>query len=113
MDTLQPVCSKETLTNLQHAITTVYVHKSILEYIVEIISRTRLQEDVSLGESQGTLSLLRISQAYVAIHRRHYVVPEDIIEFANHILTHRIILRTSYDPGVNHMQNIMERTAIL
>ncbi len=97
LEQLTPVCSGEELFQMQAAVKSVYIHPSIMEYMVAIVNKTRDNDNVTLGVSpRGTLALLRSSQAYAAISGNHFVTPEIVKYLAPYVLTHRLILRTGY-----------------
>lgn len=98
---LQPVVTREQLLQLQDAVHEIYVEPSLREYIVDVVTATRLHPQVVLGASpRGSLFLLHASQAYAALQGRTYVQPDDIKHLASSILSHRIILR----PDARHRQ---------
>ena len=96
LEKLEPVCTKEELLAMQEAVKSVYVHPSLMEYMVELVNNTRAAEQVVLGVSpRGTLALLHASQAFAAIRGQDFVTPEMIKQLVPYILAHRIILRSS------------------
>jgi MoxR-like ATPase len=108
LEQLTPVCSGEELLQMQAIVKSIYVHPSIMEYMVAIVNKTRDSDNVTLGVSpRGTLALLRSSQAYAAISGNHYVTPEMVKYLAPYVLTHRLILRTSFQK-INSAQEIMK-----
>jgi MoxR-like ATPase len=69
------------------------VESKLLEYIAKIVGETRNNPALYLGASpRASLSILKASKAMAAIRGRDFVVPEDIIGIAPHVLRHRIIL---------------------
>ena len=65
----------------------------LIEYIAKIISETRNNPSLYLGAStRASLALLKTSKGAAAIKGRNFVIPEDIIEMAPHVLRHRIML---------------------
>lgn len=89
-----PVMAKEELLRLQDVYKEVFVHPSLLEYMVQIVEETRDLKTAALGVSpRGTLAFLKAVQAYALLKGRAYVVPEDIRELAVPVLAHRIILQ--------------------
>lgn len=105
---LQPVVTREQLMDLQASVHDVYVEPSLQEYIVDLVTATRLHAQVILGASpRGSLFLLHASQAYAALKGRTYVQPDDIKHLAAAILSHRIILR----PDARHRQ-VFESTVV-
>lgn len=91
---IAPVMTKEELLRLQDIYKEVYVHPSLLEYMVQIVEETRDFKIAALGVSpRGTLAFLKAVQVYALLHGRAYVVPEDIRELAVPVLAHRMILQ--------------------
>ena len=68
--------------------------RTINNYIVDIVSKTRYHSDIRLGASpRGSLSLFRASQAWALYNGRDYVIPEDVKYVSIPVLSHRIILK--------------------
>jgi MoxR-like ATPase len=68
------------------------VDDSILEYIVEIVHATRNDNRLGLGIStRGSLMLSRAAQARAYYASRDYVIPDDVLWCAPHVLPHRVI----------------------
>lgn len=94
IESLKPVADGDTILSIQSEIRKVYVDKTINNYIVEIVSRTRSHSDISLGASpRGSLSLFRASQAWAFYNERDYVIPEDVKLMSIPVLSHRIMLK--------------------
>jgi len=73
-----------------HQVTT---EPKLIEYIATIVNETRNNPSLYLGAStRASLALLRTSKAAAALKGRDFVIPEDIIEMAPHVLRHRIML---------------------
>ena len=72
----------------------VQIDDSIIEYIVEIINRTREDPRVRVGSSpRGAQSLFKLSRALAVLSGRDYVIPDDIKRLSIYTLRHRIILK--------------------
>lgn len=105
LETLNPVCTGEELLLMQQACRSVYVHPSLMEYMISLVNQTREHDAIALGVSpRGTLALLRASQAYAAIQGLSYVTPEFIRSLAPYVLTHRLILRSSLHKSSSAME---------
>lgn len=105
LEALSPVLSSEELLLMQQACRKVYVHPSLMEYIIALANKTRQHDAIALGVSpRGTLALLRASQAYAAIQGLSYVTPEFIRYLAPYVLTHRLILRSSIHKSASAME---------
>lgn len=92
LEEIQAVMDLEQLKSLQRACREIFVHPSLMEYLVAIVQATRDARRTLLGVSpRGTLAFLRASQAYALVQGRDYVVPEDIKTLAVPVLSHRIV----------------------
>jgi MoxR-like ATPase len=93
IETLKSVIKVEELLDAMEAIKQVYVSAPVKKYIVELINRTRQNQDVYLGASpRGSLGLFRAGQAYAALQGRDFVLPDDIQKLAGPVLAHRVIV---------------------
>lgn len=92
LEEIQAVMELEQLKSLQCACREVYIHPSLMEYLVAVVQATRDGGKALLGVSpRGTLAFLRASQAYALVQGRDYVVPEDIKTLAVPVLSHRTV----------------------
>jgi MoxR-like ATPase len=90
---LNPVTSTGTFLQMRQVVEDVYIEPDLVRYIVQLVEKTRHHRQVELGVSpRGSLALLKLSSAWAAMHGRDYVLPDDIKEFAQPALGHRIIL---------------------
>ena len=90
---LEPVIDAEEFKQAQKEIKDIYVHKCVLEYIVDIVSATREGENVSMGVSpRGTLAFLRCVKAYAYLQGRAFVTPDDVKALAVPVLAHRVVM---------------------
>ena len=77
--TLQAITTPEKLREMQLSLEKVRIDDSIIEYIVEIIYRTREDPRVKVGSSpRGAQSLFKLSRALAVLSGRDYVIPDDI-----------------------------------
>jgi len=91
--TLQPVLSLEELQQAKKEVLQIFVHKCVLEYIVNIVSATRTGEHVLMGVSpRGTLAFLRCVKAYAYLQGRAFATPDDVKALAVPVLSHRIVM---------------------
>ena len=97
LNTIESVCSKDKIIEMQDTVKNVYVHKDILKYIYEIVKSTRNNSHINIGISpRGTLAFLRACQSYAAINGRNFVTPDDVKDLAIPVLSHRIIVQNTY-----------------
>jgi len=57
LETLKPVADSSDILNIQSEVKKVYVDRSINNYIVDIVSRTRFHSEISLGSSPRAVSV--------------------------------------------------------
>jgi MoxR-like ATPase len=90
---IQQICSVDQLIALQAVAATVAVEEEILDYITDVVSRTRVHRSVYLGASpRASIALLTAGRARAASQGRAYVNPDDIKTLAPAILRHRLVL---------------------
>ena len=93
---LESVISSEEIVNMQKKVEEVLVSEEIKELIVSIVSNTRSSKELDLGVSpRGSIALLRVAKAIAFINGRDYVIPDDVVEMAKDVLSHRVIVSTS------------------
>ncbi|MFP5352363.1 MAG: AAA family ATPase [Actinomycetota bacterium] len=93
LDDLQPVSDPREVVGLIKLARAVHVAPSLKRYIVQVTEATRDHPDVYLGASpRASLYLLRASRALAASRGRDYVVPDDIKDLVDPVLSHRILL---------------------
>lgn len=86
--------SKEEIIAIRDTVSRVYLEKSVLEYIIEIITATRTESEFKAGISvRGSLALKAASQARALYFGRDFVVPEDVNAVSVAVLSHRLNLR--------------------
>ena len=90
---LLPVLTPEDLEAAKREINEIYVHKCVMEYMVDIVSATRTGENVLMGVSpRGTLAFLRCVKAYAYLQGRTFATPDDVKALAVPVLAHRIVM---------------------
>ena len=95
IDTLESVIEVKELRDVMEDIKQVYVSVPIKQYLVELVDRTRQNNDLYLGASpRGSLALYRTSQVTAAMDGRDFVLPDDIKKLAVPVLAHRVIAGT-------------------
>lgn len=95
IDTLESVIEVKELRGVMEEIKQVYVSEPIKRYLVELVNRTRQNNDLYLGASpRGSLALYRTGQVTAAMEERDFVLPDDIKKLAVPVLAHRVIVGT-------------------
>jgi len=92
---LSPVISREDILHLQSQVEKVSIDDSILEYILNIVTKTRDSSLFDLGVSpRGTIALKLAAQANAIVEGRSYCIPDDVKNMAVAVLAHRVIMKT-------------------
>ncbi len=93
---LQAVTDVGTFLAMRAAVEEVHVDSDVQRYIVDMVSASRRHRQVAVGASpRGSLALLKLARAWAAIQARDYVIPDDIKEFTQPTLVHRLVLEPS------------------
>ena len=92
LSTLGSVLTLDELRVAKEAVNNIYVDNSVLQYMVDIIEKTRKIDGVVMGVSpRGSLALLRCAKAYAYLDGRDHVIPDDVKILAVPVLAHRIV----------------------
>ena len=90
---LQPLLDQKALIAMQEAVEKTYVHQQVVAYAVNLIAATRQHPLLARGASpRATLAVISLAKALAQMAGRDYVVPEDVMEAADHALPHRLLL---------------------
>ncbi|WP_417850600.1 AAA family ATPase [Thalassoglobus sp.] len=91
---LKAVMASTDVLEIQKVASQVIVEEKVINYIVEIIDRTRNWHSVSVGASpRGGVNMLVAGRTLAACRGRDFVTPDDIKEIAPWVLRHRLLLR--------------------
>jgi len=95
--TVREVVSRSELLGMRGAVESVHIDPEIERYIVTIVSKTRGHSAVEVGASpRGSLAILKLSKAHAWLHRRNYVIPDDVKAVAVPALSHRLVLTADH-----------------
>ena len=99
---VQPVMSTEQLVALQREVDRVFVDPVLMEYVVRMVSATRMPKEYGLAESakhitygaspRASINLVLTARALAFMRARDYVLAQDIQDVAHDVLRHRIVL---------------------
>ncbi len=91
---LRVLADPQTIIRMQETCKTVFVDDDIINYIRDIIVRTRNDPQILLGGSpRASLVLLNASKTRAAMNGRDYVIPEDVRKLVVQTLNHRLMLK--------------------
>ncbi|MCX6593670.1 MAG: MoxR family ATPase [Acidobacteria bacterium] len=89
------VLSPEALLEAQEQVTRVAVDDALVDYVLDLVARTRSHEALSLGVSpRGAQGVYRAAQAFALISGRDYVIPDDVKQVMVPVCAHRVMLNT-------------------
>jgi MoxR-like ATPase len=90
---LQRVVDAQEIVAMQEATSQVTVDEWILDYITELVGRTRAHRSIYLGASpRASIALLSAARVRAASEGREFVIPDDVKALAPGVLRHRILL---------------------
>lgn len=116
LEELEAVFTLEELADARKEANQVFVHESILEYMVNIVEATRNAGNVTLGVSpRGSLALLRCVKAYAYLQGRDFCIPDDVKVTAIPVLAHRIRIGSGFQNNSQArelLENILQNTNV-
>jgi MoxR-like ATPase len=90
---LARVVTAEEVVAMQGALDSVRVEEAILDYITDVVARTRAHRAIYLGASpRASIALLSSARAQAASEGRDFVIPDDVKSLASGVLRHRVVL---------------------
>ncbi|SHK18281.1 AAA family ATPase [Thermocrinis minervae] len=98
VNNLRPLVSLQEIVNTLQQVKRVYISEEVAGFIVDMVRKTRSHPDIILGAStRGAIHLASCAKAVAYMRERDYVVPEDVIDVAPYVLSHRLIVREGID----------------
>jgi MoxR-like ATPase len=92
LNDLRPVMSRDDVLELQRSASTVRVDDALVDYLLQVVEKTRTSENIELGISpRGTLALFRSAQALAFIEGRDFCIADDIKRLVVPCFAHRLI----------------------
>jgi len=114
---VEAVLASGEVLELQEATRKVRIDDSVVEYMLQVVHRTRSHPDVELGISpRGTVALFRAAQALALIEGRSFVLPDDVKQLVNPVFAHRLVIgrtgsRMRTDPRTI-LKEILDQTPV-
>lgn len=91
---LKPLATVPQILQSRREVSTVTVKETILDYLLQLVQRTRQHPDLLLGGSpRSAVIWLQASKAHAWLSGRTFVTPDDIKAVAPSLLRHRLILK--------------------
>ena len=112
---LEPVFTPQEIAELKQEFLQVRMEKDVLGYLMDIVERTRKESRFVTGvTTRGATALYKASQVTAAFSGRDYVMPEDILKMAPHVLSHRILSRgsESFEDAKKYLNRLLEEIPV-
>ena len=94
LDKIEAIATVEDILSLRKQARGIQVAENILDYLLDLIERTRQHPDLVLGASpRSAVAWLNAAKANACLSGRDYVTPDDVKEVAAPLLRHRLILK--------------------
>ena len=91
-DRIQAVLTAEQVLSLQEKVDEVAADDSIVDYVMELVRRTRTEPRLRMGVSpRGAIALFRAARAYALLEGREFLVPGDVQRLVIPCLAHRLL----------------------
>ena len=92
LDQVEPVLTAEQVLLLQAQVDQVHVEPTLVDYLMEVVRRTRTDPHFQVGVSpRGAIALFRAARAFALVSGRTYLVPDDVLSLAVPCLAHRLL----------------------
>jgi MoxR-like ATPase len=107
--TIQPVLVPADVLYLQDESRKVHINAKIVDYMIQLVQRTRNHPEIELGISpRGRVSLFRASQALAMVDGRKFVLPDDVKRAATPVFGHRLALARHGSKGSRSKEEVLE-----
>ena len=96
---IKPLITPNRIVELQKFVKTIYLDKSIEEYIIKLVNATRHSEKLKLGKyiewgasPRASIGLFIAAKAEALLNGSNFVTPQHVKNVAHDIMRHRILL---------------------
>jgi MoxR-like ATPase len=115
--TIDPVLSPNDVLILQDESRKIHIEEKVVDYMIQIVNRTRKHADIELGISpRGTVALFRSAQSVALVKGRPFVTPDDVKRLALPVFGHRLVIARSGGRARSDartiLQSILEETPV-
>jgi MoxR-like ATPase len=92
VDSVSPVLEKGDWERVASAVDHIHMDESVLDYIMEIVHRSRRNDLLELGVGpRGGMALHRAARALALVRGRAYCLIDDVRELCPQVLSHRVV----------------------
>jgi len=91
--TTEAVLAPSEVLLLQEETRKIHIDEALLDYLIQIVNRTRQHPEIELGISpRGTAALFRAAQSLAMFQGRGFVIPDDVKRLVNPVFEHRLVM---------------------
>ena len=91
--TTQAVLTPAEVIFLQDESRKIHIDEPIIDYMIQIVNRTREHPDIELGVSpRGTSALFRATQSLALLDGRSFIIPDDVKKLVHPVFEHRLVM---------------------
>ncbi|MBQ7698927.1 MAG: MoxR family ATPase [Clostridia bacterium] len=117
LEDIRTLTNAEELKSMIKNVSDIFIDDRIFAYIVDLVSQTRKQGELTLGASpRASLIVSKMAQATAFVAGRSYVIPEDVAEVFVPVTAHRIMIkreaRLAGATPENILYGILKRTPV-
>ena len=120
LESLSPVLTPPQVLRLQDEVEGVRADAAIVDYLMEIVRRTRTASGFRMGVSpRGSIALFRAARAFALTSGRRYLVPDDVRRLVVPCLAHRLLpagataaTLDAHDQAAALLEHIMDETEV-
>ena len=106
---LGPVIEPEAFVELQQTSKQIRVSGPIAAYVTDIVRATRDHAALQYGASpRASIGLMRAAQGMAGLKGRSFVLPDDVKQLADPVLSHRLILKEEERLRGNETNQVIE-----
>ncbi len=107
---INTVVHKDELEQMQQEVDNIYIHESIYDYMVNLVLQTRKNQFIELGVSpRGTIALMNMAKATAFINNRDYMIPDDVRNNFQYVVSHRIVLKPKAKMSDMSTNDVLDR----
>src|SRR5262249_51368932 len=93
MPSITPVLTPAEVMFLQEESRKIHAAENVVDYLIQLVNRTRNHPDIELGVSpRGTVALFRAAQALAMVEGRSYILPDDVKRLVTPVFAHRLVV---------------------
>ncbi len=109
LSTIKSVFNAADFDTIDNLMLDVFIKPELINYIVSIVSSTRNHPDIYVGASpRASLALMHIAKTVALLNKRIFTTPDDVRQFAYHVLNHRILINPESEMAGKTAKSIIE-----